>query len=65
MELNGVFKKCGLLSELSTTSGAGDGETLTKLFFQEVCLEKFMNLAINNKKLWWPMGKGVMDGISI
>ena len=33
VELDGVLTKCGLLSVLSTTSNAGEGDTPAKLFF--------------------------------
>ena len=65
MELNGVLTKRGLLLVLSTTSGAGGGETPTKLFFQEFFLKKFLQLAVNNTALWWTMGKGVIGRIRI
>ena len=65
MELNGVLTKCGLLSVLSTTYGAGGGETPTKLFFQEAFLGKVLQLVVNNTALWWTMGKGVIGRISI
>ena len=65
VELDGVLTKCGLLSVLSTTSGAGGGETPTKISFQEVCLGKVLQLKVNKMALWWSMGKVVMDGISL
>ena len=65
MELNGVLKKCSLLSVLSTTSGTERGETPTKLFFQKVSLGDVLQWAVNNTTMWCTMGKVVMDGISI
>ena len=52
VELNIVITKCGLLSVLSTTSGAGGGETPTEILFQEVCLGKFLQLKVNNTIMW-------------
>ena len=65
VELNSVLTKCGLLSVLSTTSGAGGGETPTKISFQEVCLGNVLQLKVNKMALWCSMGKVVMDGISL
>ena len=65
VELNGILMKCGLLSVLSTTSGAGGGATPTKLFIQEIWLGKVLQLVANNMTLWWKMGKEGMDGISL
>ena len=39
--------------------------TPTQLFLQEVYLGKVLQLEINNMTLWWTMGKGVMDCISV
>ena len=65
MGLNGILTKYGLLSVISTTSGAGGGENHNKLFFQKICLGKVLQLAVNNTTLWWEMGKVAMNGISI
>ena len=65
VELNGVLMEFGLLSVLSTTSGAGGGATHTKLFFQEIWLGKVLQLTVNNTTLQLPMGKGVIYGISL
>ena len=65
MEFNGFLKKGGLLSLISTTSGTGGGENPTKLFLQEFYLGKVLELTVNNMTLWWIMGRGVKDGISL
>ena len=65
MELGSILMNHGTLMVISTTSGAGVGETLTKLFFRLIWLGRVMQLPVNNTILRWPMGKGGDDGISI
>ena len=65
LELNGVLTKFGLWSVTFNKSGAGGGTTHTKLFFQEIWIGRFLKLTANKTTLQWPMGKGVIYGISL